>query len=175
MLTQAQTATQEVLQEHKENIKLFYTEGDKAPEQTAWEDWGASFSGDVQKPSAHFPCDLLWVTCSSRTGLYDLQRSLSTPIILWFCHFRNNQWYRLTLILHPKTSLTSSRNWYEKGKKKKKTNSNNNNQTLRSEWWDTAILFVCIGAWIFFLNIFEIMTSVSFLSSNITCGGAWMI
>jgi len=38
MLTQAQTATQEVLQEHKENIKLFYTEGDKAPEQTAWED-----------------------------------------------------------------------------------------------------------------------------------------
>lgn len=38
MLTQAQTATQEVLQEHKENIKLFYTEGDKALEQTAWED-----------------------------------------------------------------------------------------------------------------------------------------
>lgn len=64
------------------SLELVYFEGDRKVEQAA-QSTCAFLLGDTQNPPGHFP--LQPGTCASRgVGLDDLQKSLPTPVILWF-------------------------------------------------------------------------------------------
>ena len=81
----AQTAAEEVPSEHEEELLCF--EGDGALEQAAQGGCGVSFSGDIQNSPGHGPVQpaLGDPALSGGIGLDDLQRSLPTPNIHWFC------------------------------------------------------------------------------------------
>ena len=64
-------------------IKDFFTEDDRALEQTAQKDYEVSFSGDIQDTSGCFPVHTTVGNLLCRgAGLGDLQRPLPTPTIL---------------------------------------------------------------------------------------------
>ena len=67
---------------------ITYFEGDRVLEQAAWGGCRVSVAEDTQNPPEHFPMQPTAGNCFSREiELDDLQRSLPTLTILWFCNF----------------------------------------------------------------------------------------
>ena len=69
--------------------ELLYFAGDRVFAQAAQRPYGVSFSGDIQNLHEHRPVQpaLGEPALAVWGGLDDLQRSLPTPTILWFCDF----------------------------------------------------------------------------------------